>query len=122
MPVISTIGIADTLMIKKVIDAAREGGCKEQPILHCVSGYSAPAEDYNLRTLPDLIQRFGLVTGLSDHTLDNTTAITSEAMGACIIEKHFTLNRSRTRRQLFAGTYGTGGTVQRQQHGVGGIG
>jgi sialic acid synthase SpsE len=59
-----------------------------------VSGYPAPAEDYNLRVIPDMIQRFGLVTGLSDHTLDNTTAIASIAMGVSIIEKHFTLNRS----------------------------
>jgi sialic acid synthase SpsE len=63
-------------------------------ILHCVSGYPAPAGDYNLRTIPDMIQRFGLITGLSDHTLDNTTAISSVALGVSIIEKHFTLNRS----------------------------
>lgn len=63
-------------------------------ILHCVSGYPAPAQDYNLRTIPDMINRFGLVTGLSDHTLDNTTAIASIALGASIIEKHFTLNRN----------------------------
>ena len=70
------------------------GSCKELPILHCVSGYPSPAEDYNLRTIPDMIRRFGLVTGLSDHTLDNTTAITSVAVGASIIEKHFTLDRT----------------------------
>jgi pseudaminic acid synthase len=93
-PMIISTGMADAEEIQEAITAAREGGCKELAILHCVSGYPAPAEDYNLRTIPDLIQRFGLVTGLSDHTLDNTTAITSVAMGASIIEKHFTLNRS----------------------------
>ncbi|MBG0840012.1 pseudaminic acid synthase [Ectopseudomonas toyotomiensis] len=93
-PMIISTGMADAEEIHEAIAAAREGGCKELAILHCVSGYPAPAEDYNLRTLPDMIQRFGLVTGLSDHTLDNTTAIASVVMGASIIEKHFTLNRS----------------------------
>jgi pseudaminic acid synthase len=93
-PMIISTGMADAEEIQEAIEAAREGGCKELAILHCVSGYPAPAADYNLRTIPDLIARFCLVTGLSDHTLDNTTAITSVAMGASIIEKHFTLNRS----------------------------
>jgi N-acetylneuraminate synthase len=93
-PMIISTGMADADEIQEAIDAAREGRCKELAVLHCVSGYPAPAEDYNLRTIPEMIQRFGLVTGLSDHTLDNTTAITSVAMGACIIEKHFTLDRS----------------------------
>ena len=93
-PMIISTGMADAEEIAEAIDAARAGGCKELAILHCVSGYPAPAQDYNLRTIPDMMQRFGLVTGLSDHTLDNTTAITSVALGASIIEKHFTLNRN----------------------------
>lgn len=92
-PMIISTGMADADEIQEAIDAARSGGCKELAILHCVSGYPAPAEDYNLRTLSDMLQRFGLVTGLSDHTLDNTTAISSIALGATLIEKHFTLDR-----------------------------
>lgn len=91
--IIST-GMADAEEIQEAITAAREGGCKQLAILHCVSGYPAPAEDYNLRTIGDMIERFGLVTGLSDHTLDNTTAIASVVLGASIIEKHFTLDRN----------------------------
>lgn len=93
-PMIISTGMADAEEIQEAIDAAREGGCKELAILQCVSGYPAPAEDYNLRTIPDMMERFGLVTGLSDHTLDNTTAIASVVLGASIIEKHFTLDRN----------------------------
>jgi len=93
-PMIISTGMADVEEIAEAIQAAKDGGCKELAILHCVSGYPAPAEDYNLKTMVDMQQRFGLVTGLSDHTLDNTTAITSVALGASIIEKHVTLDRS----------------------------
>lgn len=94
-PLIISTGMANALEIEEAITAAREGGCNELAILHCVSGYPAPPSDYNLRTIPDMIHRHGLVTGLSDHTLDNTTAITSIALGASIIEKHFTLDRKQ---------------------------
>lgn len=93
-PMIISTGMADAEEIQEAIDAASAGGCKQLAILHCVSGYPAPAEDYNLLTIKDMQQRFGVPVGLSDHTLDNTTAITSVALGACIIEKHVTLDRN----------------------------
>jgi N-acetylneuraminate synthase len=93
-PMIISTGMADTQEIQEAIEAAQEGGCKELAILHCVSGYPAPVGDYNLRTLVDMQQVFGLITGLSDHTVDNTTAIASVALGASIIEKHVTLDRN----------------------------
>ena len=93
-PMIISTGMADAEEIQEAIEAAKEGGCKELAILHCVSGYPAPAEDYNLRTLIDMQQKFGLVTGLSDHTIDNTIAFASVSFGASIIEKHVTLDRN----------------------------
>ncbi len=93
-PMIISTGMADKEEISEAIQAAYDGGCKELAILHCVSGYPAPAEDYNLRTIQDMIQSFNIPVGLSDHTLDNTTAIASVILGACVIEKHFTLSRN----------------------------
>lgn len=93
-PMIISTGMANEEEIQEAIDAAKNAGCKELVILHCVSGYPAPAEDYNLLTIPDMASRFDVLTGLSDHTIDNTTAIASVALGACLVEKHFTLDRS----------------------------
>ena len=93
-PLIISTGMANAEEIEEAINAAREGGCKQLAILHCVSAYPARAEDFNLNTIPDMIKRFGVVIGLSDHTLDNITALSSVAIGASIIEKHFTLDRN----------------------------
>ncbi|MDO4693269.1 MAG: pseudaminic acid synthase [Eikenella sp.] len=93
-PIIISTGMANFEEIQEAIDTAKTAGCRDLIILHCVSGYPAPPSDYNLRTLSDMIERFGTLVGLSDHTLDNTTAIASIALGACVIEKHFTLDRN----------------------------
>jgi len=93
-PLIISTGLANKEEIAEAVEAAQSEGCKDLAVLHCVSGYPAPAEDYNLKTLQDMLRSFKLVTGLSDHTLDNNTAIASVALGASIIEKHFTLDRT----------------------------
>lgn len=59
-----------------------------------MSGYPAPANQYNLRTIADISSRFNVIAGLSDHTIDNATAVASIALGACVIEKHVTLDRN----------------------------
>ncbi len=92
-PMIISTGMADMDEIGEAITAAREAGCTNLVVLHCVSGYPAPAEDYNLFTLKDIGKRFGVLTGLSDHTIDNATAIAAVALGAVVVEKHMTLDR-----------------------------
>jgi|TARA_R100001377_G_scaffold22165_3_gene11844 pseudaminic acid synthase len=93
-PMIISTGMANLTEITEAVEAAQAGGCTELALLLCVSGYPAPASDYNLATITDIAARFGVPVGLSDHTLDNTTAIASVSLGACIIEKHITLDRA----------------------------
>lgn len=93
-PMIISTGMANIDEITEAIAMARSSGCRQIALLHCISGYPAPASDYNLRTMLDMQRRFRTVVGLSDHTVDNATAIAATALGASIIEKHFTLNRN----------------------------
>ena len=93
-PMIISTGMANASEIQESIETALDNGCKDLAILHCVSGYPAPASDYNLKTILDMQKKFGLVTGLSDHTISNATAITSVSLGSSIIEKHVTLDRN----------------------------
>jgi pseudaminic acid synthase len=94
-PLIISTGMANEAEIAAALAAARKGGAKDVALLHCVSGYPAPPGDYNLATIPDMAARFGVPVGLSDHTLGTATAVASVALGACVIEKHVTLDRSR---------------------------
>lgn len=93
-PMIISTGMANEEEIAEAIKTAKDNGCQELVVLHCVSGYPAPAEQYNLRTIADIAERFDVLSGLSDHTIDNATAVTSVALGACLIEKHVTMDRN----------------------------
>lgn len=93
-PLIISTGMASEAEIQQAVHTARSAGCAQVAILRCVSGYPAPASEYNLRTIPDMMTRFGCVTGLSDHTLTNATAVAAIALGAALVEKHFTFSRS----------------------------
>ncbi len=93
-PMIISTGIADETEIEAAVAAARAGGCQSICLLHCVSGYPAPAEDANLATIGDMRRRFGVQIGLSDHTTGISVPVAAVAMGATVIEKHVTMRRS----------------------------
>lgn len=93
-PVIMSTGMATLAEIDEAVCALRASGCTELALLKCTSAYPAPPEEMNLRTIPHLAGAFGVPVGLSDHTLGITAAVTAVALGACIIEKHFTVSRA----------------------------
>jgi len=93
-PLVISTGIASLGEIAEAVDAARAGGCREIALLHCTSGYPTPPEESNLRTMAHLADAFDAVAGLSDHTLGTAVSVAAIALGANLIEKHFTLRRA----------------------------
>jgi N-acetylneuraminate synthase len=93
-PLIISTGMGTLSEIEEAVDAARRGGCADVALLACTSSYPAPASAANLRRIPHLAETFDVVSGLSDHTIGHDVATAAVALGAAIVEKHFTLRRA----------------------------
>jgi N-acetylneuraminate synthase len=93
-PMIISTGMANQTEIGEAVAAAKDAGASQIVLLHCVSAYPSPAAEANLRTLPDLAARFAMPSGLSDHTMGIAVPLAAVALGASVIEKHFTLSRA----------------------------
>ena len=93
-PVILSTGIAMEEDIQLALDTLRSENCNDITLLKCTSAYSAPIEDANLLTIPDMKQRFGVKAGLSDHTEGYIVPMAAVALGAEVVEKHFIIDRS----------------------------
>ena len=93
-PLILSTGMATLEEIKEAVETARHAGASQIALLKCTSAYPALPEEMNLRTIPHLAETFGVPVGLSDHTLGIAVPVTAVALGACIVEKHFTLSRN----------------------------
>lgn len=93
-PMIISTGMASVAELDETVRAAREAGCKQLVLLKCTSTYPSTPENTNIRTIPHLRELFGCEVGLSDHTMGCGAAIAAVALGATVIEKHFTLARA----------------------------
>ena len=93
-PLIISTGMATVAELDDTVRAAREAGCKDLILLKCTSTYPATAENTNILTIPHLRELFGCEVGLSDHTMGVGVSVASVALGATVVEKHFTLNRA----------------------------
>lgn len=93
-PLIISTGMATVAELDETVRAARGAGCKDLVLLKCTSTYPATPENTNIRTIPHMRELFGCEVGLSDHTMGVAVSLASVALGATVIEKHFTLNRA----------------------------
>ncbi len=94
-PVVISTGMATVAELGETVHAAREAGCEDLILLKCTSTYPATPENTNLRTIPHLREMFDVQVGLSDHTMGVGASVAAVAMGATLIEKHFTLSREQ---------------------------
>ena len=92
-PIIMSTGMATLGEIDEAVRTVRENGGRELVLLKCTSAYPAPLVEMNLRTIPHLAEAFGVPAGLSDHTMSHIVPVAAVTLGACLIEKHFTLSR-----------------------------
>ena len=92
-PMIISTGMGSLEEIGLTVETARSAGCSGLILLHCTSGYPAPTSEANLATIPDLQKHFNVPIGLSDHTMGTAVSVAAISLGACLIEKHFTLSR-----------------------------
>jgi len=93
-PMIVSTGMATAAELDETVRAAREAGCRDLILLKCTSTYPASPENTNILTIPHMRELFGCEVGLSDHTMGVGVAVASVALGATVIEKHFTLRRA----------------------------
>ena len=93
-PIIMSTGMASEAEIAEAVETARQSGCRDLVLLHCISSYPTPINQANIRQVAELGRRFNVVPGLSDHTLGTTASVVAVSLGACVIEKHFTFSRA----------------------------
>ncbi|MDC0435483.1 pseudaminic acid synthase [bacterium] len=101
-PVILSSGVSTKEDLALATDTLRKAGCEQIMVLKCTSEYPAPINQANLQTIQDISQRFNCLAGLSDHTLDSTVAIAAVCVGACMVEKHLTLDSTETVDSFFS--------------------
>ncbi len=94
-PVIMSTGVASQEDIRESLKVLRKSGCKEIILLKCTSTYPASPETINLLTIPDMRKKYGCLIGLSDHTMGAGVSVAAVALGACMVEKHFCLDRAK---------------------------
>ena len=96
-PMVMSAGMASEDEIEEAVTTAREAGCNDLVLLHCISSYPAPMDQANLRQKLELATRFDVLAGFLDHTMSTTVSVGSIALGACLNEKHFILSREDER-------------------------